>query len=161
MQRDPLFPQQELAQTYQLGALENEYVMDPRKLLAGYAFSLVFVLIAPFILFGLFLRDIDPTPLILPAFIFFFVVGGGITLIYYFAYRGLRVYVYTNGFLYSNGNTRRIIYWQQVKRAFTNRGFLHISISNEAGISIPTFILRFGELRARIKQEIARSRYPR
>jgi len=65
------------------------------------------------------------------------------------------IYVYTYGLVYLNGNKSRVAYWRQMKRAYTNRGYLNISVQNETGISIPSYVSRFSELRARVKQAIA------
>ena len=80
-------------------------------------------------------------------------------LAFYFAYRRLHVYVYSNGLLYLNGKTSRLVYWQQIKKASTNRGYLNVSLYNDGLVAIPWYVGRFGELRARIQQKIVHPRY--
>ncbi|HLG61093.1 MAG TPA: DUF6585 family protein [Ktedonosporobacter sp.] len=152
--------QQEFVQAYQLGALEDDYALNPRKLLANFVFILAFAIIAPVLVFGIAHSTANPTSFILPSFIFFLVVGGGALLIFYFSYRHLHVYIYTNGLVYHNKNQQRVIYWQQIKRASTMRGYLYISVNGAAVISIPSYISRFRELRSKIAQEIAAHQYP-
>ncbi len=155
MQQDLFYKQQEFAQAYQLGSLEAEYAIDPRKILANFVFILVFALLAPPILLGITHTATNPVNFIIPSLIFFTFLGGAILLGFYFYYRYLHIYVYTYGLVYLNGNKSRVAYWRQMKRAYTNRGYLNISVQNETGISIPSYVSRFSELRARVKQAIA------
>ncbi len=103
MQYDPLFQPQTLAQTYQLGSLEDAYATDPKKVLANFALLLVFAILAPPIVLGLSHTAIDSIPLTITSLISFLVVRG-------------------------------------------------------ESCSVSTFVSRFGELRARIKQELANQR---
>jgi hypothetical protein len=154
MQEGSFFQQQALAQASQLGSLEEEYATDPRKMLANFGLILVFALFAPLFL----LVSSHGTANVIPIFMFFFtfllVVGGGAMLAFYFAYRRLHVYVYSNGLLYLNGKTSRVVYWQQIKKASTNRGYLNVTLYNDDWVAIPWYVGRFGELRARIQLKI-------
>jgi len=158
MQQDLFFRQQELAQSYQLGLLENEYVINPKKFLANFGLLLVVALLAPLIVVNISPRATNSINLIIFSLIFFIAVGGGVILSTYRYYKHLHVYVYTNGLLYLNGNKSRVVHWQQMKRAYANKGYLNIMVNNAMPISIPTYISRYGELRDRVKQEIANAR---
>jgi hypothetical protein len=160
MQQELFFRQKELAQTYQLGLLESEYVINPKKVLANFGLLIAVAILAPLIVFSLSPRATNSISLIILSLIFFIAVGGVVMLSLYRYYRYLHIYVYTNGLLYLNGNKSRVVYWQQMKRAYSNRGYLNIQIKNEMPISIPTYVSRFGELRDRVKQEIANGRSP-
>jgi hypothetical protein len=159
MQYDPFSQQQELAQAYQLGSLEEEYVLNPKKILANFSLILVVALFAP--LFSLVSSHgtANVIPIFIFVFLFLFVVGGGVMLNFYFGYRRLHVYVYSNGFLYLNGNTSKVVYWQQIKKASTNNGYLYVKLYNDGWVRIPWYVGRFGELRARIQQKIVPPRY--
>lgn len=161
MQQEPFFQPQEFAQAYRLGLLEDEYVTGPKKVLANFGLLLVFTIIAPIIVFGISLPVFGAAYTIYPiifSVIFSTLGGGGFLLVLYLYYRHLHIYVYTYGLLYLNGNKSRVVYWQQIKRVSSNRGSLYISVRNESGLSIPSYVSRWGELRARIKQEIANHR---
>lgn len=151
--------QQEVAYAYLLGPLEAEYAFDEKKVLAHFALMMVFAVLAPLVVSG---RSSTTTTIIffMIASFFFLVVGGGALLYFYFTYRQVRVALYANGLLYLNGNTSKVLYWQQMKRAYLIRGFLEISVYHGYGISIPFYISRFSEIRTRIKQAIAAHRMP-
>lgn len=148
--------QQTFEQAYHLGPLEKEYRIDPKKIFA----PLVFILIAVPIVFGVFSTASNSAKLfdIIAGFIFFLLVGGGIMLGQYIHYRHLHIYVYSNGFFCLNGNTRKVVYWQQIKKASNGRGYLNIEMKNDLGVSIPAYISGFSEFRDRVKQEIANQR---
>ena len=163
MQQDPLFQREMVREVHPLGALEAEYVTDPRKFLAS--FGLIFGFFALFwvasMVFGIFRQSaVNVITLFIFSFLFFFfiLVVGGFFLVYYLAYRHLHVYVYTNGLFYSNEATR-LVYWPQVAKASLNRGNMYLKVKNQAGISIPiNYLSNSGELRDRIEQKIATSR---
>ena len=155
MQQDLIFKQQEFVESNQLGSLADDYAINIKKMLANFGFFLVFALIAPPIVFGIFHTTTSFTNFMLPSFLFFTVVGGAATLGFYFSYRELHIYLYTYGLVYSNRNRSRVVHWQQMQRAYTSRGYLNISVKNETGISIPTYVSRFRELRDRVQQAIA------
>jgi hypothetical protein len=149
MQHDPFSPQQEFAQAYQLGLLEGEYVLDPKRVLVSLS-----VLLAPVSGIIVFMRVIlGPSISFFPLALSLLVAIGGGIVIYYLFYIHLHVYVYTYGLVYLNGHTRRIVYWQQIRDSSVYKGFLHVSVKNEANIMIPWYLSRFGELRARIDQQ--------
>ncbi len=158
MQQDLFFRQQELAQSYQLGLLENEYVINPKKFLANFGLLLFIALLAPLMVLNLSPRAINSINLIIFSLIFFIAVGGGVILSTYRYYKHVHIYVYTNGLLYLNGNKSMVVLWQQMKRAYANKGYLNIMVNNAMPLSIPSYVARYGELRDRIKQEIASAR---
>lgn len=159
MQQDPFFQQQELAQASQLGSLEEEYATDPRKILANFGLVLAVAVFGPLFLLGSSHGTANVVPMFMFFFTFFLVVGGGVMLAFYFAYRRLHVYVYSNGLLCLNGKTSRVIYWQQIKKVSTNRGYMNLTFYNDTWVAIPWYVGRFGELRARIQLKIAHPRY--
>src|ERR1700719_4474720 len=122
--------QQELAQSYQLGLLENEYIINPKKVLANFGLLIVAAILAPLIVFSISPNATNAINIIILSLIFFIAVGGGVMLSLYRYYKHLHVYVYTHGLLYLNGNKSRIVYWQQMKRAYSNRGYLNILVKN-------------------------------
>ena len=159
MPHDPFSKQQEIAQASQLGLLEEEYVLHPRKIFAYFGLIFVGYLVLPLVLVLVSFHEIaDVLPLLLFFFLFGFVVVGGAMLAFYFAYRRLHVYVYSHGFLYLNGRTSRVVYWQQIKGWSSNRGFFYVKLYHDGWISIPRFVGRYYELRARILQSIVPQR---
>src|SRR5215472_1910243 len=122
MQHDPLMEHQLEAQTSQLGALEAQYVLDPRKLFARFGLLLVFALLAPLGLFGLSRERAPVLPAIIFSVLFFCLVGGAALLGFARAYRSLQVSVYTNGLLYRNGARRRVVSWSQIVNVSRTRG---------------------------------------
>ena len=158
MQQDLFFRQQELAQSHQLGTLENEYIIDPKKYLANFGMLIVGAIMVLLIVFNLSHGASNSITIIIISLLFFIVVGGAVMLGLYRVNKNLHVYVYTNGLLYLNDNKSRVVYWQQMKRAFSNRGYLNILVKNEMPLSLPVYLSRFSELRDRVKQEIANPR---
>ena len=152
--------QQEVAYAYQLGPLEAEYAFDEKKVLAHFALMMVFAVLAQLVVSGRSSTTATIIFFMIASFLFFLIVGGGALLYFYFTYRQVRVALYANGLLYLNGNTSKVLYWQQMKRAYLIRGFLEISVYDGYGISIPFYISRFSEIQTRIKQAIAAHRIP-
>jgi len=159
MQEDLFFQQQALAQASQLGVVEEEYTTDPRKILANFGLILGVAVLGSLFLLVSSHGTANVIPTFIFSFTFFLVVGGGVMLAFYFAYRHLHVYVYSNGLLCLNGKTSRVIYWQQIKKVSTNRGYLNLTLYNDTWVAIPWYVGRFGELRARIQLKIVRPRY--
>lgn len=158
MQQNIFFRQQELAQSYQLGLLQHEYAINPMKVLANFGLLLVVAFIVSLVVFNLSHSAINSINVIIFSLLFFIVVGGVVLLSIYRYYRHLHVYVYSGGLLYLNGNKSRVVYWQQMKRAYSNRGYLNIQIKNEMPLSLPVYLAGYSALRDRVNQEIANAR---
>lgn len=135
------------AQVHQLGALRQEYSVRLYKLLALYLYGMLALLVTS------------------PLATFVDLIAGGIMLVLlpfggaFFYYRQLHVYVYTDGFLYLDGNHSRAVRWEQISKV--SRGSwlgAYVKVQGESTITLPAYISGLRNLRSTIEREMASRR---
>jgi hypothetical protein len=123
----------ELAQAHQLGELQKDYTMQFHILACVLIIVQTGVSVRSILLGAIGVLLLFCTKLIIP-----------------FYFRHIHLYVYSNGLLYIDRNTRRVARWEQIEGV--DGGF--INLKNEKSIMMPQYISGYKELRSTIMREI-------